>query len=91
MRRLLYHKDMISKFPLRKLVFFSPLKIFSITPDIVLWSDWKVMLSEWNWINLGTRPGHFTSDARAIIHWTEPLRGRVADFPPPLPGHIEPK
>jgi len=49
------------------------------------------MLSEWDWINLGTRPGHFPSDARAIIHWTEPLRGRVADHPPPLPGHIEPK
>jgi len=88
---LIYLKDMISRFPLLKPVFFSPLATFLITPDIVPWSDWKSALSELDWINIGTRPSHYPSDARAIVRWAEPLRAWVADHPQPLPGNIEPK
>jgi hypothetical protein len=88
---LLFLKEMCAKFPPLKPVFFSPLATFSITPDIVPWSDWEAVLSGWDWTNIGTRPSHYPSDTRAIVRWAEPLHKWVADNPQPISGHIEPK
>lgn len=87
---LVYLKEMRSRFPSRKPVFFSPLATFSITPDIVPWSDWETALSGWDWINIGTRPSHYPSDARAIVRWVESLRTWVAEHPQPLLERIDP-
>lgn len=47
-------------------------------------------MSGWDWINIGTRPSHYPSDARAIVRWVEPLRTRVAEHPQPLLERIDP-
>jgi hypothetical protein len=87
---LFYLKDMCSRFPLNKPIFFSPLATFSITPDLVHWSDWENALEGFNWINIGTRPDHYPADARTIVNWAEPLRSWVAEHPQPIIGNIDP-
>ncbi|HBG73873.1 MAG: hypothetical protein A2X25_03110 [Chloroflexi bacterium GWB2_49_20] len=87
---LVYLEEMLSRFPPSKPVFFSPLATFSITPDIVPWSDWEKTLSGWDWINIGTRPSHYPSDSRAIVRWADPLRAWVANHPQPLLERIDP-
>lgn len=87
---LAYLKEMCSQFPKGKPVFFSPLATFSITPDLVPWTDWETALKEFDWINIGTRPDHYPADARTIVKWTEPLRSWVSDHPQPLLNKIEP-
>lgn len=88
---LQYLKEMISKFPSNKPVFFSPLSTFSITPDIVPWPDWEAALSEWECINIGTRPSHYPSDTRTIVHWADPLRAWVAEHPQHINRSIDPE
>ncbi|MFH2039382.1 MAG: hypothetical protein ABIJ65_08105 [Chloroflexota bacterium] len=87
---LLYLKGMCLEFPPLKPVFFSPLVTFTITPDIVPWSDWEEVLSNWDWINIGTRPSHYPSDTRALVHWTKHLRSWVAENPQPVVKKIDP-
>jgi len=87
---LIYLKEMCPNFPPDKPVFFSPLATFSLTPDIVPWSDWEDALSRWDWTNIGTRPSHYPSDTRAIVHWSEPLRKWVAENPQPMIVKIKP-
>lgn len=87
---LLYLKEMRTRFPPSKPVFFSPLATFSVTPDIVPWSDWEAALSGWGWTNIGARPSHYPSDTRAIVRWAKPLRKWVAAHPQFLMRKIEP-
>jgi hypothetical protein len=87
---LFFLKEMSPKFPSHKPVFFSPLATFSITPDIVPWSDWEKALSGWDWINIGSRASHYPADARAIVHWAKPLHAWVADNPQPMTEKIKP-
>jgi len=88
---LTYLKEMRSRFPPGKPVFFSPLSTFSITPDIVPWTSWETALAGLNWINIGSRSDHYPADARALVRWAEPLRSWVAEHPKPVMGRIEPK
>jgi hypothetical protein len=67
-------KEMGGQFPSGKPVFFSPLATFSLTPDLVPWAEWEEAFSQWDWVNIGTRPSHYPADARTLVKWTEPLR-----------------
>lgn len=87
---LAHLKEMISLFPINKPVFFSPLSTFSITPDLVPWSDWESALKGFDWINIGARSDHYPADPRAIVKWVDPLRNWVAKHPQPLYRKIEP-
>ena len=84
-------KHMQENFPKGKPVFFSPLATFSLTPYIVPWVDWEQTLANYMWTNIGTRPSHYPSDPRVLIHWSEPLRNWVANNPQPLIGNITPE
>jgi hypothetical protein len=83
-----YLKEMITKFPVDKPVFFSPLATFSLTPDLVPWKDWESAMSGLNWINIGTRPSHYPCDSRAVVKWSEPLRNWVSVHQRPLSARI---
>jgi hypothetical protein len=83
---LQYLKDMLPRFPEGKPVFFSPLATFSLTPDMVSLEEWDRALSGIKWINIGARPSHYPSDARALVKWVEPLRKWVKENPEPVTG-----
>jgi len=84
-----YLKEMRVKFPAGKPVFFSPLATFSLTPDLVPWKDWESALTDLDWTNIGTRPGHYPADARALVKWVEPLREWVAKNRKPVTARLE--
>jgi hypothetical protein len=69
-----YLKEMSSRFPKGKPLFFSGLSTFSITPDMATWDDWIDALGTDEFINTGTRPSHYPADARALVKWQEPLQ-----------------
>jgi hypothetical protein len=75
---LQYLREMRGEFPEGKPVFFSPLATFSLTPDLVPWTEWEKALSGLEWINIGTRPSHYPADARTLVKWVDPLREWVA-------------
>jgi hypothetical protein len=83
-----YLKSMGKYFPNGKPVFFSPLATFSVTPDLVPWNAWESALKGKEWINIGTRPTHYPSDARALVKWVEPLRKWVAENGTPISSLI---
>jgi hypothetical protein len=74
-----YLKGMRALFPAGKPVFFSPLSTFSLTPDLAPYQDWVEALSDFAWTNIGARPSHYPSDARALVKWVEPLRKWVGE------------
>ncbi len=78
---LQFMKEMRDSFPEEKVVFFSPLATFSLTPDMAPWTDWIHALDGLDWRNIGTRPGYYPADALALLHWGEPLREWVAKNP----------
>jgi hypothetical protein len=82
-------KEMAPQFPSGKPVFFSPLATFSLTPDLVPWSEWESALDGTRWINIGTRPGHYPADARALVKWVEPLRKWVKQNRQPITGRLQ--
>ncbi len=84
-----YLKEMRAQFPKGKPVFFSPLATFSVTPDLVPWQDWEAALAGIAWINIGTRPGHYPADARALVKWVEPLRKWVEENRNPVSARLE--
>jgi hypothetical protein len=86
-----YLKEMKAKFPSGKPVFFSPLATFSVTPDLVPWKDWDSALAATHWINIGARPDHYPSDARALVEWFQPLRKWVEENPQPLRSRLDVK
>jgi len=72
-----YLKEMAKRFPKDKPLFFSGLSTFSITPDMATWQDWIDALESEKFINTGTRPSHYPSDAQALVKWQEPLQDWV--------------
>ncbi len=85
-----YLREMRSRFPDHKPVFFSPLATFSHTPDMVEWDQWSAALDGLEWTNIGTRPSHYPADARALVRWAGPLRDWVADHTQPIQSHLTP-
>jgi len=83
-----YLKKMIAQFPAGKPVFFSPLGTFSLTPDLVPFTDWDEALSGFAWTNIGVRASHYPSDARALVKWAEPLREWVLKNRRPLQSRL---
>jgi hypothetical protein len=83
-------KKMSSQFPPTRPTFFSPLATFSLTPDLVPFHEWDAALSNFNWINIGTRASHYPADARALIKWAEPLRKWVRENRQPLRSLLSP-
>lgn len=65
--------DSLSEFPRDKPVFFSPLTTFSITPDIVPFSRWQLLLKDFDWINIGARASHYPADTWTLLDWQNPL------------------
>ncbi len=84
-----YLREMRTLFPAGKPVFFSPLATFSITPDLVPWKDWESVLAGTSWTNIGARPGHYPSDARALVNWFQPLRKWVEKNQQPVKGRLK--
>jgi hypothetical protein len=84
-----YLKGMRALFPAGKPVFFSPLSTFSLTPDLAPYQDWVEALSDFAWTNIGARPSHYPSDARALVKWVEPLRKWVGENWRPVTGRLE--
>jgi hypothetical protein len=87
---LAFLKEMRTRFPPNKPVFFSLLSTFSITPDLVPWVDWESALGSLDWIKIGTSPDYYPADAKVIVKWADPLRSWVAEHPQPLLRKIEP-
>ncbi len=70
------------------LFFFSPLATFSMTPDLVPYKEWEQVLAHFKFINIGSRPSHYPSDARALVKWSEPLRKWVEENRQPILSHL---
>ncbi|MBN2387378.1 MAG: hypothetical protein JXB85_10185 [Anaerolineales bacterium] len=85
---LAYLQSMRARFPPAKPVFFSPLATFSQTPDLVPWESWVQALAGCTWINTGTRPSHYPSDARALVKWAAPLREWVTAHRNPITARL---
>jgi hypothetical protein len=81
-------RRMTPQFPKDKPVFFSPLTTFSITPDLVPWSEWESALSGLSWTNIGTRPSHYPADARALVSWADKLRDWCEKNAQPIRGRL---
>ena len=81
---LAYLKEMQTRFPQGKPVFFSPLATFSLTPDCTPYDQWAAALAKTSWINIGTRRSHYPADARALLNWVKPLRKWVLENRQPI-------
>jgi len=71
---LSFLKTMVKDFPKGKPVFFSPLSTFSITPDIVPFSEWEKVLNNEHINNVGARKSHYPADTAALVKWSRLLR-----------------
>jgi hypothetical protein len=76
-------------FPAGKPVFFAPLSTFSLTPDLVRWTEWARALQGLEWINIGARASHYPSDARALLGWSRPLRAWVRAHSRPVRARLD--
>ena len=83
-----YLKEMASKFPRNKPVFFSALSTFSLTPDMATWEDWIDALGRDDFINTGSRQSRYPADARALVHWQIPLRQWVENHWQPITKNL---
>jgi hypothetical protein len=81
---LAYLKEMRTRFPAGKPVFFSPLATFSLTPDHTPFDDWVSAFADFDWVNIGARRSHYPADARALVSWAQPLRQWVLNNRQPL-------
>jgi hypothetical protein len=84
-----YLQEMLPQFPAGKPVFFSPLSTFSLTPDLVAYQAWENALRNFPWVNIGARASHYPADARALVHWVEPLRTWVTENRNPITTRLE--
>jgi hypothetical protein len=81
---LAFLKEMSTRFPKRKPVFFSPLATFSLPPDRTPFDEWAAALADFDWVNIGSRRSHYPADARALVNWADPLRKWVRENYRPL-------
>lgn len=84
-----FMKSMRPIFPPDKPVFFSPLATFTHTPDMTPWQDWERALDGLDWRNIGARSNHYPADARALVHWADPLRQWVNQHPSPIRERLQ--
>lgn len=81
-------KSMVKEFPSGRPLFFSPLSTFSLTPDLATWEEWNDALATKNWINIGARESHYPADAKALIHWQQPLTGWCQQHEAPVTARM---
>jgi hypothetical protein len=81
---LAYLKEMRTRFPAGKPIFFSPLATFSLPPDLTPFDEWAAALAYFDWVNIGTRRNHYPADALALVRWAEPLRKWVNQHIQPI-------
>ncbi len=79
-----YLKEMATRFPVDKPLFFSGLSTFSLTPDMATWDEWIDALGRRDFINSGTRPSHYPADASALVNWQKPLHEWVNENKYPI-------
>jgi hypothetical protein len=84
-------KQLLPAFPRDKPVFFSPVVTFSLTPDMVPWAEWAEALNEFDWVNIGARPGRYPADTRALVDWTVALRRWVSAHESLIQGRLHPE
>ena len=82
-------KNVLPQFPKDKPVFFSPLSTFTLTPDLVPWSEWERALNGLDYRNVGVRPDYYPSDPLTLIDWSQPLRRWVSEQGTPLNTRLE--
>lgn len=70
---LAFLKSMLPDIPRELPVFFSALSTFSMTPDLVPWSEWESALGGYQWNIAGARPAHYPADASALLDWWKPI------------------
>jgi hypothetical protein len=87
---LAYLKEMVVNFPSGKPVFFSPLGTYSMTPDIVPWKNWESLFQGLDWVNIGTRPGHYPADPWTLLGWEKPLWDWVKQNQNPIRTTLDP-
>ncbi len=87
---LAFLKEMAVNFPSGKPVFFSPLGTYSMTPDIVPWQEWESLFQGFDWVNIGTRPGHYPADPWTLLGWEKPLWDWVKQNHNPIRTTLEP-
>lgn len=88
MDSLRFLEKMTAEFPKGKPVFFSGLATFSITPDLVPFSEWERVLKGYETINIGARKDHYPADALALLDWKKPLEKWAKDNPSDFENHI---
>lgn len=88
MDSLRFLESMTSEFPKEKPVFFSSLATFSVTPDLVPFSEWERVLKNFETINIGARKDHYPADTLALLDWKKPLEKWAANNASNFENHI---
>jgi hypothetical protein len=81
-------ESMTQYFPIDKPVFFSGLATFSVTPDLVPFSEWERVLNGFDMINIGARKSHYPADTLALLDWKKPLEKWAKENPSNFENHI---
>lgn len=87
---LAFLKQMALNFPAGRPIFFSPLGTYSLTPDIVPWQEWESVFEGFDWVNIGTRPGHYPADPWTLLGWEKPLWSWVQHNYHPIRSFLDP-
>ncbi len=91
MDSLRFLESMTPEFPRKKPVFFSGLSTFSITPDLVPFSEWERVLRNFEMINIGARKDHYPADTIALLDWKKPLEKWAIENSSNFENHISAK
>lgn len=91
MDSLRFLESMTSEFPIHKPVFFSGLATFSVTPDLVPFSEWERVLKGFEMVNIGARKNHYPADTLALMDWKKPLEKWASENPSSFDNHISGK
>jgi hypothetical protein len=81
-------ESMTQYFPIDKPVFFSGLATFSVTPDLVPFSEWERVLNGFDMINIGARKSHYPADTLALLDWKKPLEKWAKENPSNFENYI---
>jgi hypothetical protein len=85
---LAFLEEMLPYFPTQGPIFFSPLATFSLTPDLVAWSEWEHTLRGLNWVNVGARASHYPADVLALTRWADPVELWVKEHGQPVHARL---
>ncbi|MBA4384252.1 MAG: hypothetical protein C0410_05920 [Anaerolinea sp.] len=81
-------ESMTSEFPKSKPVFFSSLATFSVTPDLVPFTEWERVLNNFEVINIGARKNHYPADTLALLDWKKLLEKWAKENSSNFDNHI---